>query len=507
MRAMLLAAGIIVAGASSALLAQANRGAVAEAPHYSTSDTPMGVLMADPAAVAVLVKHVPSMAAAGKNPALQSNTLKSIQGYAPQALTEKILADIDADLAKLTPVIRPGQSLVGPMTTDEAKVRAYTLPDPLRLENGQPVRDSKSWFERRRPEILRQYESQVYGRAPGRQPGQRFDIFDKGTPALGGKAIRRQVTVHLVKDPNAPTINLVEYLPARAVKARQRVPVLLMINFGPNASTFNDPGLKPDKEPGSAPPGRFPIDKFLDAGIGIAAYNYRDVDPDVADGYKRGIRWYIDKLEEPARPADSWGAIAAWAWSASRVLDYLETDPAVDARRVALNGASRLGKTVLWAAARDQRFAGVIACCSGKIGATLYRRNYGSWIGSAENEGAGFWTARNFKKYYDDVDALPVDSHMLLALIAPRPVLLQTGKLDHAADPKGEFLAEVAAGPVYRLLGAKDLGTTAWPPSGTILNDLSYHMNNGGHGMEPADWDVYLAFLNQHLRDKRLPPR
>ncbi len=500
MRAKLVAAGLIVAGISSALLAQGSPPASAEAPRYSTGDTPMRVLMADPAAKAVLVKHVPSLAAGGSNAAIQNVTLKAIQGYAPQVLTERVLADIDADLAKLTPVVQPGQSLVARMTTDEAKVRAYTLPDPLRLANGQPVRDSKAWFGQRRPEILRQYESEIYGRAPGRQPGQRYVITDKGTPALNGKAIRRQVTIHMVKDPKAPTIKLVEYLPAAAVKARKRVPMLLMINFSSGGAMFGDAGAGPAPAPGASALGRMPIDKYLDAGIGIAAYNYADVDPDSADGYKRGIRWYVDRVEEKARPGDAWGAIAAWAWSASRALDYLETDPAVDARRVAVTGASRLGKTALWAAARDQRFAGVIACCSGKIGATLYRRNYGSWIGSAEDEGAHFWTAGNFRKYYDNVDALPVDSHMMLALIAPRPVLLQTGKFDHAADPKGEFLAEVAAGPVYRLLGAKDLGTTAWPPNGTILNDLAYHMNGGGHGMEPGDWDVYLAFLKKTLR-------
>jgi hypothetical protein len=498
MRAKLLAAGLIVAGLSSALLAQGRPAASAEAPRYSTSDTPMRVLMADPAAKAVLVKHVPSLAAGGNNAAIQNVTLKAIQGYAPQVLTEKVLADIDADLAKLTPVVQPGQNLVAKMTTDEAKVRSYTLPDPLRLANGRPVRDSQTWYRQRRPEILRLYETQIYGRAPARQPGQRFEITEKGTPALNGKAIRRQVTIHMVRDPQAPTIKLVEYLPATAVKAGRKVPVVLMINFRANNVMFENSG--PRNGADATETARFPIDKYLDAGIGIAAYNYTDVDPDSADGYKRGIRWFIDRVEEKVRPGDAWGAISAWAWSASRALDYLETDPAVDAKRVAVTGASRLGKTALWAAARDQRFAGVIACCSGKIGATLYRRNYGSWIGSADEEGAHFWTAGNFRQYYDNVDALPVDSHMLLALIAPRPVLLQTGKLDHAADPKGEFLAEVAAGPVYRLLGAKDLGTTAWPPSSTILNDLAYHMNSGGHGMQPGDWDVYLAFLQKNLR-------
>ena len=128
------------------------------------------------------------------------------------------------------------------------------------------------------------------------------------------------------------------------------------------------------------------------------------------------------------------------------------------------------------------------------------RRNFGGSIKPSDNGGTDYWMARNFRQFYDNEDALPMDAHMLLALIAPRPVLLQTGKYDHAADPNGEFLAAVAAGPVYRLLGKQDLGTTEWPPKAPILNDLGYHMNNGGHGMQPGDWDIYLAFLRKHLR-------
>jgi hypothetical protein len=240
------------------------------------------------------------------------------------------------------------------------------------------------------------------------------------------------------------------------------------------------------------------IEKFLEAGIGVAGYYYGDVDPDFKGGYELGVRSRYDATDESARSPDAWGAISAWAWSLSRVQDYFETDPAVDARRVAVHGVSRLGKTALWAAARDQRFAAVIACCSGKLGGALLRRNFGESIATA-GAGADYWLAPNALTYASKEESLPVDAHMLLALIAPRPVLLQTGKYDHAADPKGEFLAAVAAGPVYKLLGKQDLGTVDWPPAGPILNDLGYTMNNRGHGVAPGDWDIYLDFLRKHL--------
>lgn len=476
--------------------------------HYSAGDTPIGTLLDDPAARAILDKYVPMIARSPRPEMVRPMTLRSIQGYALSVLSDGTLDKIDAELASL-----PAHARMGPpprLTTDEARVRPYVLPDPLKLANGLPVRDADTWRRRRRPEILAMFQTLEYGRSPGRPADERFVVFDPGTPALGGRALRKQVEIHFSKDPEWPSIQLVEYLPAHAPGP---VPVLLMIGFTAPSAMFDDPGIRPSqvwdpqtrKKIAARPAPGMKLDpaKFLDAGFGVAAFYYGDVDPDFADGYPLGVRARYDRAPEGVRAPDAWGAISAWAWSLSRVQDYLETDPAVDARRVAITGASRLGKTVLWAAAEDQRFAAVIACCSGKMGAGLMRRNFGHSISGADGGGADHWVAPNFKQFYDNEDALPMDGHMLLALIAPRPVLLQTGRHDYAGDPKGEFLAEVAAGPVYRLLGKQDLGTTAWPPSGPILNDLGYTMNTGGHGVAPEDWDVYLEFLKRRLHPRQ----
>jgi hypothetical protein len=503
--AAICASAMISAAAASQACAQAPAGPAASPrlEHYTTADTPIGALLDDPAAKAILQREVPPIVSPKAAAMVRGASLKQIQGYALQVLTDEKLAAIDAELAALPPKPVTWSTR---QTVDEAKVRPYTLPDPLKLANGQPVRDAATWRGKRRPEILGMFETLEHGRAPGRPAAERFEVFDKGSPAFGGKAIRKQVMIRVSADPAAPQIQLVEYLPAAA---RKPVPMLLVIGFTAPSAMFDDPGVRPglvwdaakkQKVPATASPlGKMQVDRFLDAGIGVAAFYYGDLDPDFAGGYPLGIRAVYDKADEAHRAPDAWGSIAAWAWSLSRAQDYLATDPAVDARRVAIYGASRLGKTVLWAAARDQRFAAVIACCSGKLGAGLIRRNFGASVGEGDGGAADYWLAPNFAKYREREDDLPMDGHMLLAAIAPRPVLLQTGKYDHAADPKGEFLSEVAAGPVYRLLGAQDLGTAAWPPSGPILRDLGYSMNGGGHGPAPGDWDIYLQFLKIHL--------
>ena len=203
---------------------------------------------------------------------------------------------------------------------------------------------------------------------------------------------------------------------------------------------------------------------------------------------------------EPA-PGE-WGSISAWAWGLSRALDYLETDKGVDAKKAAVTGVSRLGKTAIWTGAHDPRFGMVIASCGGEGGAALSRRNYGETIAHlVEPTRYPYQFAANYQKYAKNVDQLPVDAHMLVALMAPRPVLLQTGNTDKWSDPRGEFLAAVAAEPVYRLFGKQGLGTDQIPNAGeAILHDIGYEMHDGGHGMVPSDWDVYLRFMKMHFQ-------
>jgi hypothetical protein len=230
---------------------------------------------------------------------------------------------------------------------------------------------------------------------------------------------------------------------------------------------------------------------------------YGDIDPDFAGGATLGVRGLYLKPGEKQPAPDEWGAIAAWAWGMSRAMDYLETDKGVDRKRVAITGMSRLGKTALWAGASDQRFAAVIASCSGEGGAALSRRFYGETVAHM-NANFAYQFCANYQKYGKHVDQLPIDAHMLVALIAPRPLLLQTGDKDQWSDPKGEFLAAMAAGPVYSLLGRQGLGTDQWPPAGQpIFHDLGYYMHAGGHGVMPADWEPYLKFLEMHLLAKK----
>jgi hypothetical protein len=399
-----------------------------------------------------------------------------------------------------------------PVNYDEALVGTYTLPDPLVLANGKPVRDAKTWSQKRRPEIVRLFEENQFGRSPARptRPAKMsFDVFDRGTPALDGKALRRQVTVYFSPDKHGPKMDLLIYLP---VAARKPVPLLLNLSFAANSSTVDDPGIKPgevwgrDKKKVPASQGRafgrLNVAPLLAHGIGVATVYYGDIDPDFEGGIPYGVRALYLKSGQKEPAPDEWGAIAAWAWGLSRALDYLETDKGVDAKRVGIFGVSRLGKTVLWAGAHDPRFALVIASCSGEGGAALSRRNYGETVKHlVAPTRYPYQFAANYQKYGDHLDQFPVDAHMLIALMAPRPVLLQTGDTDFWSDPKGEFLAAVASGQVYRLLGRQGLDTDQMPVAGQpIMQTLGYYMHAGGHGTIPSDWDHFLKFIQLHLR-------
>jgi hypothetical protein len=395
-----------------------------------------------------------------------------------------------------------------PVNYDETKVGNYTLPDPLVLADGKPVRDINTWMKKRRPEIVRLFEENEYGRSPGRPADMSFDVFDKGTPALDGKAIRRQVTIYFSKNKAGPKMDLLIYLPS---EARKPVPMFLNISFTANSSAVEDPGIKPgevwgrDKKRGPAPKGgplgRLDVLPFLAQGIGVATVYYGDIEPDFQGGLPFSVRSLYLKAGQTEPAADDWGAIGAWGWGLSRALDYLETDKGVDAKRVAIFGISRLGKTVMWAGAHDTRFKVVIASCSGEGGAALSRRNYGETIGHLTAPTRyPYWFATNYQKFAEHVDQFPVDAHMLIALIAPRPLLLQTGDTDGWSDPKGEFVAAVAASPVYRLLGKQALDSDQMPADSQLVGGtLSYYMHKGGHGTVPADWEIFRKFLKMNL--------
>jgi hypothetical protein len=398
-----------------------------------------------------------------------------------------------------------------PVNYTEAKVRQYTLPDVLTLSNGEKVTDAETWFSRRRPEVLKLVEENIYGRAPGRPKDMSFDVHDKGTPSFDGKALRKQVTIYFTKDKSDNYLDLLIYLP---VHTDGPVPLLLHVGWFPNNLVVNDEGVKNGRFWDRSTKQRRPADsgrhfgfglnvmQLVEHGYGIAIFNYSDVDPDSLDSIAHGVRalYLKDGQTEPA--PDEWGSISAWAWGISRIVDYFETDPQIDEKRIAIYGASRLGKTVLWAGARDERIACVLAAVSGAGGGALARRNYGETIAHlVAPTRYPYQFARNYQKWADNVDEFPVDSHMVIALLAPRAILLQTGNTDKWSDPYGEFLAAKAASPVYELVGEKGIEAEKLPEPGvSLMNKLGYFMHDGGHGTLPSDWDVFLKFMQMHMQ-------
>lgn len=406
----------------------------------------------------------------------------------------------------------PDEEIAGiPVNYQEAEVGLYTLPDPLVLESGERVRDAQMWRARRRPEILALLEAQQFGKAPGRPPAMTFDVFDEGAEAYGGKALRKQVAIYFSEAKTDNYIELLMYFPS---DAQGPVPVLLQLGWGPNNLAVVDPGVKVGRAwdartktrspatTGRALGGPFDVLRLVERGYGVAMFNYNDVEPDSLDSLAYGVRsLYLPEGATEPEEADEWGAVAAWAWSVSRIVDYFETDADVDARRIAITGASRLGKTALWAGARDERIAAVIASVSGEGGAALSRRDYGETVAHlVAPTRYPYWYARNYADWAGRMAAAPFDAHFILALVAPRPLLLQTGYTDKWSDPYGEFLAAKAATPVYALLGATGIEQYSQPALGEPLTGtLGFLMHDGGHGVAREDWDVFLDFLDRYL--------
>lgn len=396
---------------------------------------------------------------------------------------------------------------------DESKVGAYTLPDPLIFNNGKPVRSARDW-KRRRSEIVELFAANVYGHSPKAPKHISYEVFDIDKTALGGKAVRKQVTIYFSENKNGTREDLLIYIPAGA---RKPVPMFLTLNFSGNQSVINDPGIKLPTiwewkthvkqraaEESRGKDTEFSVEKTLARGYGFATICYQNIEPDFKGGYVEGIRPLFFKPGQTKPTPDDWGGIGAWAYGLSRAMDYLEKDRDVDAKRVAIMGHSRLGKTVLWAGALDTRFSMVISSCSGEGGASPARRNYGETVNNLLDT-FPYWFSGSFQKYRDHADQLPVDAHELISLIAPRPVYITGAEDDRWGDPKGEFLACVAAGPVYRLLGAQDLGTSEMPPlNQPVMHTIGYHIRTGKHAVTAFDWDQFLTFADMHLRGPNL---
>jgi len=392
---------------------------------------------------------------------------------------------------------------------DEAKIPAYSLPDPLIFNNGTAVKSLKDW-KIRRAEIYSDFEKEVFGAVPKWNGNLRWVVLSSKDDAIEGIAKRREVRLELSNGIQKNDLTILIYLPQNSKDA----PVFLSYNFDGNHTTTTDSDvLIPDswvnnnKELGilnnhanengrGKMISRWPVKEIVSRGFGLATVYYGDVDPDFDDGFKNGVHQLFDS----GRDSTSWGAVAAWAWGLSRIMDYFEKDQEINSNKIIVLGHSRLGKAALWAGASDLRFAMVVSNCSGCGGAALSKRIYGETVGSI-NHAFPHWFCNNFKKYSLREDLLPVDQHELIALMAPRPVYVASAADDLWADPKGEFLACVYASPVYELLGGKKFPVKEMPMlCAPILGDISYHIRPGKHDITLYDWNCYMDVASQFFK-------
>lgn len=376
---------------------------------------------------------------------------------------------------------------------DESRILPYTLPDPLTFADGKKVLTPEQWMSRRRPELLKLFETEMYGKAPGRPEKLHFKLLKRNDNAFGGKAVLKEVGIYFT-DNESQYIRLLVLTPKAA---KGPVPAFLGINFmGNHAISTNEEITmigrdeyarfgRYEEYPRGENARRWPVEMILDRGYGLATFFRSDIDPDWDDSFVNGVHRLFYKNGKLHPEDDEWGTVAAWAWGLSRALDYLETDADVDGTKVAVLGHSRLGKAALWAGATDPRFAMVVSNCSGCGGAAISRRAVGETV-RVINNSFPHWFCGNFKKYNDNEGFLPFDQHELLALIAPRPLCVASATQDAWADPAGEKLAADEARKVYDFLGAGDR--------------VQYHTREGGHDIVAYDWNYYLDFADRFVR-------
>ena len=382
---------------------------------------------------------------------------------------------------------------------DESKAGPFSpLPNPLVLDNGKPVTTPGMWWKQRRPELVEVFDREIYGRLPSHLPRVTWELQSTTRESIGGIPVVTKKLIGHVDNAFYPAIQvsipLTLTLPAQA---KARVPVIIEFTFDP---VFMAELAKHGIKLPPPPPGPTWQEQVLARGWGYAILIPTSYQADQGAGLTSGIIGLMNK-GQPRRP-DDWGTLRAWAWGAGRVLDYLKTDKAVDATRVGISGHSRYGKAALVTMAYDQRFSIAYISSSGAGGAKLFRHNFGEPLENVAAPNEYHWMAGNFLKYAGPltVKDLPVDAHELIALCAPRPVFIGAGSAegDGWADARGMFLAEVAAGPVYQLLGKQGLGTNQFPPIGTALLDgsLGFRQHSDGHTPLP-NWPAFLEFASK----------
>jgi hypothetical protein len=394
---------------------------------------------------------------------------------------------------------------------DEEEIPRYKLPGLLTTIDDQKIRSSQDWIGMRRGEILTLFSNNVYGSVPMDQVEVHFLLRSSDSKALNESALRKEVDMIISNGKDSLVVGILIYLPQDTDK---EVPLFIGLNFYGNHTIINDPRIRltsswvqNNEEFGiynnmvsddsrGVRSHRWPVEMILNRGFGIATIYYGDIDPDFDDEFKNGLHSLLNYEDLAAR-----SSISAWAFSLSSALDYFEQDPQIDENRIVVLGHSRLGKSALWAGAIDQRFAMVISNNSGCGGAALSRRRYGETV-KRINTSFPHWFSQNFHNYNDREDDLPVDQHMLIALLAPRPVYIASAADDKWADPKGEYLSLYHTGPVYKLFGNEVFAEMDLPPidEPRRTGKMGYHIRSGKHDLTAYDWEQFLEFADLHLK-------
>ena len=387
---------------------------------------------------------------------------------------------------------------------DESKVTPYSLPDPLVMKNGKKVKNARMWWQQRRPEIVEDFDQEIYGRVPANPPKVNWEVTSSAKKMNGDVPVITKKLVGHVDNSSYPLITVdIQLTLTTPARATGPVPVIMEFGLSPEAleqlkKRFTEAQWAAFA--GNGPPWQQHV---LAKGWGYAILIPTSIQADNGEGLTQGIIGLVNKGQP--RKLDDWGALRAWAWGASRALDYFETDRSVDAKQVGIEGLSRYGKAALVAMAYEPRFAIGLIGSSGAGGAKILRRKFGEQVENVASTAEYHWMAGNFLKYAGPLTAndLPVDAHELIALCAPRPVFISSGSQQVEGgwvDAKGMFLGAVGAGPVYKLLGKKDLGTTEFPPMETALidGDIAFRQHSGGHTTGP-NWSTFLTFASRYL--------
>lgn len=402
-----------------------------------------------------------------------------------------------------------GQAIIEGISYDESKVPDYVLPELLMCEDGTKVTTVAQWEQKRRPEVMEYFASQEYGRTPQDKIAVTYETLTENRMAMEGKATSKQVKFTFTNGKNVVEAILLMYIPNNR---KGKAPVFVGYNFKGNHSTtldttvFYSPSFyfvkspdHPDWKRGNQM-NRWCYDKIINRGYAVVTMCYHDIYPDKVEGLmEHSVSSLFPSYDPNSTAPDRWGAIGAWAWGSSRIVDYLETQDWVDLNKIAIMGHSRQGKAALWAGAQDPRFKVVISNDSGCGGAALSKRVYGENIARIIKL-FPHWFCPAFQQYADNEAKLPFDQHQLVALIAPRHVYVASADGDWWADPKGEFLSVYHAGPVYKLYGLSGFKTDVQPDiHKPIMMDVGYHVREGEHDVKGYDWERFMDFCDIHF--------